>query len=267
MKSKHGRSFAAYTSIPFAKPPLGNLRFKKPEPMLENAWTGTRDGSQTIPVCFQMSPNPWLMKHLGQEDCLYLNVYVPQVDKVPKDGFPVMAWIHGGGFVAGDSTDMLYGPQSLMDKDVILVKMNYRLGIMGFLSLGNDDFPGNIGLWDQVAGLKWIQKNIGAFNGNPGKVTIFGESAGAWCINYLLVSKHSKGLFHAAIVQSGALDQGTLKTEMNMHIPSLHSKYVKKVGCESSSSGSVGKCLQNLSLDQLYEHYFMFNDPNCNSNS
>ena len=100
---------------------------------------------------------------------------------------------------------MLYGPGYLLDQDVILVTMNYRLGIFGFLTLGDEELPGNIGLWDQLGGLKWIEKNIGAFGGNPDKVTIFGQSAGSWSINYQLASHQSKGYFSSAIAQSGSI--------------------------------------------------------------
>ena len=100
---------------------------------------------------------------------------------------------------------MLYGPGYLLDQDVILVTMNYRLGIFGFLTLGDEELPGNIGLWDQLGGLKWIEKNIGAFGGNPDKVTIFGQSAGSWSINYQLASHQSEGYFSSAIAQSGSI--------------------------------------------------------------
>merc|ERR1712241_196744 len=98
-----------------------------------------------------------------------------------------MAWIHGGGFFGGDSGDLRYGPGNLLDKDVIFVSINYRLGVFGFLTLGDDSLPGNLGLWDQLGGFKWIKRNIAAFGGNPNRVTIFGESAGGWSISYHLL--------------------------------------------------------------------------------
>lgn len=140
---------------------------------------------------------------LGQEDCLYLNVYTP--DLAPKEAFPVMVWIHGGGYISGYGNDSLYGPEFLVKKDVILVTLNYRVGILGFLSLETEDIPGNAGAKDQVAALKWVQKNIKSFGGDPTNVTIFGESAGGSCVSFHLVSPMSAGLFKRAIIQSGAL--------------------------------------------------------------
>ena len=107
-----------------------------------------------------------------------------------------MAWIHGGGFNTGSSGEFFYEPGYLLDKDVILVSINYRLGIFGFLTLANENLSGNQGLWDQLGGLKWIKKNIAAFGGNPNKVTLFGLSAGAQSTNYNILSPLSKGLFN-----------------------------------------------------------------------
>ena len=116
-----------FRSIPYAKPPVGNLRFKKPELLLERAWDGIRDGSQKVNKCVQPSSISLLGSIRGQEDCLKLNVYVPQTE---KKNLPVMAWIHGGGFMIGDSGDFVYGPGYLLDKDVILVTINYRLSML-----------------------------------------------------------------------------------------------------------------------------------------
>ena len=114
-----------------------------------------------------------------------------------------MVWIHGGGFQVGAGTTDFYGPNLLVDKDVVIVSINYRLGVLGFLSTGDDVIPGNIGMWDQVLALKWVQRNIKAFGGDPDNVTIFGESAGGMSVSYLLLSPAASRLFHKAIVQSG----------------------------------------------------------------
>ncbi len=261
MTSRHGRNISAYRSIPYAKPPIGNLRFKKPELTLENAWQGVKDGSLKIPSCIQPSRGLSLLSKIkGTEDCLYLNVYVPQVSKVPSQGFPVMVWIHGGGFLSGDGSDGFYGPSNLLDKDIILVTLNYRLGIFGFLTAGNEEMPGNLGLWDQLGALKWVQKNIKAFDGNPEKVTIFGESAGGWSVSYQMASKQSKNLYSAAIVQSGPLDMGLLYVEKLQSLDDVHKTFIDKVGC--SAKESVIECLQALDSDEVMKHYQMFDSCN-----
>lgn len=142
---------------------------------------------------------------MGDEDCLYLNVYTPKLQAPEASLLPVMVFIHGGGFLFGHGTDdTAHGPDFLVEKDVVVVSFNYRLGILGFLSLDRKDAPGNMGLRDQVQALKWIQKNIKQFGGDPNNVTIFGVSAGGSSVEYLLLSPLAKGLFHKAIAQSGS---------------------------------------------------------------
>lgn len=137
---------------------------------------------------------------IGTEDCLYLNVYRP-VNDSPKRA--VMVWIHGGAFMNGSGSDRFYGPDYLIRKDIVLVTINYRLGIFGFLNLEDEIAPGNQGLKDQVMALKWIRENISNFNGDPNNVTIFGESAGAASTHYLAISPLAQGLFDKVISQSG----------------------------------------------------------------
>lgn len=136
------------------------------------------------------------------EDCLYLNIHTPQIS-TPNLKLPVMAYIHGGGFTYGSGNVESVGPDFLVPRGVILVTINYRLGALGFLSLQTPECPGNNGLKDQNLALRWIQKNISAFGGNPDNVTLFGESAGSVSVHYHLLSKLSRGLFHRAITQSG----------------------------------------------------------------
>lgn len=141
---------------------------------------------------------------VGDEDCLYLNVYTPPLNDIESLGkLPVMVYIHGGGFEAGSGSVRFSGPQHLLDKNIILVTGNYRLSALGFLSTETLDCPGNFGLKDQVEILKWVNKYITSFGGDPNSVTIFGNSAGGASVNYLMQSKLSKGLFHKAIPQSG----------------------------------------------------------------
>nr|QEE13681.1 carboxylesterase [Mythimna separata] len=140
---------------------------------------------------------------VGPEDCLTLNVYSPNHawDSAP---LPVMVFIHGGGFREGSGSALLYGPDYLVSQGVVLVTMNYRLNVHGFLCLGIKEAPGNAGMKDQVAALRWVQRNIRAFGGDPDNVTLFGESAGGASVSYHLLSPMSKGLFHRAISQSGS---------------------------------------------------------------
>ncbi|KDR18975.1 venom carboxylesterase-6-like [Zootermopsis nevadensis] len=199
MTSRSGRTFHAFLGIPYAAPPVGELRFKAPEP--PQPWGNILNATQDGPMCMQknyLEPNPRVQ---GQEDCLYLNVYTP--DLLPKVPLEVIVNIHGGGFFSGTGASYAWGPQYLLDKDVVLVTFNYRLGALGFLSTADNIAPGNFGLKDQVAALHWVQNNIAAFGGNPNCVTIFGQSAGGTSVHLHILSPLSAGLFHRAISQSG----------------------------------------------------------------
>nr|QID41587.1 carboxylesterase CXE19 [Ostrinia furnacalis] len=190
--------YYAFKGIPYAKPPLGPLRFKAPEP--PEAWSGIRDASQHGPVCPQYNERLDRIDE-GSEDCLYLNVYSKNL--TPPRPLPVMVWIHGGSFYTGSGNSDFYGPEFFMEHDVILVTFNYRLEVLGFLCLDNEEVPGNAGLKDQVAAMKWVKKNIAAFGGDTDNITLFGCSAGAACTSYHLISEMSRGLFNKAICQSG----------------------------------------------------------------
>ena len=142
---------------------------------------------------------------IGEEDCLVLNIYVPENVIINKkdEKLPVMIWIHGGGLMTGSGSLLDYDPVYLVNKNVAIVTINYRLGPFGFLSMGTDSVPGNAGFRDQVMAMKWVQENIADFGGNPDSVTIFGESAGALSASTHLLSPMSEGLFQRAILQSG----------------------------------------------------------------
>lgn len=194
-------SLTIYKGIPFAAPPVGELRWKAPQPL--EKWDSVKQTTEYAPAPFQ-GGNPPSGK---SEDCLYLNVWTPA--KSADEKIPVLVWIYGGGFSFGSTAEPGYDGTKLAKKGVILVSIAYRVGQLGFLahpelSAENpNNVSGNYGLLDQIAGLKWIQNNIAAFGGDPNKVTIFGESAGGISVSMLCASPLAKGLFQGAISESG----------------------------------------------------------------
>ncbi|WP_417464849.1 carboxylesterase/lipase family protein [Kordiimonas sp.] len=197
-----------FRAVPYALPPTGERRFRAPEPMPK--WDGVRDAVNAGPACMQppMAAGPYNRGEVKMdEDCLILDVTVPAG---AKDA-PVMVWIHGGTLIWGSSQSPMYNGAEFAKRGVILVSINYRLGVLGYLahpelSAENpDDISGNYGLLDQIAALKWVRENIAAFGGDAQNITIFGESAGALSTEYLLASPLAHGLFDRAIVQSGYL--------------------------------------------------------------
>ncbi len=192
---------AVFKNIPFAQPPVGDLRWRAPLPA--KAWTGVRDGTAFGPMCHQTGNQQ--LPH--SEDCLQLNVWTPKWPMTSR--VPVMVWFHGGGNTAGSGVEALFNGETLARRGVVLVTTNYRLGIFGFFAHPEltKESPhhssGNYGLLDQIQALRWVQENIARFGGNPANVTIFGESAGAADVNMLIASPLTKGLFVRGIAQSG----------------------------------------------------------------
>ena len=206
-----------FRGVPFAAPPVGELRFKAPQPV--EPWDGIRAAKSFGPISLQ-APNEMLEALLPpsdppqpqSEDCLYLNVWTPGLD---DDARPVMVWIHGGAFTIGSGSEDYYDGANLASRgDVVIVTINYRLGALGFLNLpalGQTNF----GMRDQVAALKWVQANVANFGGDPGNVTIFGESAGGMSVASLMASPEAAGLFQKAIPQSGAGHNALSNEETN----------------------------------------------------
>ena len=197
-----------FKGIPYAKPPVGELRFKPPQP--PKPWSYTFKAAMFGPVAPQAENEIGSTAAQEQsEDCLSLNVWTPAADDKHR---PVMVWIHGGGFTNGSGSDDWYDGSTFTERgDVVVVTLNYRLGALGFLYLGGVGGPeyaqsGNLGLLDQVAALKWVRDNIAAFGGDPGNVTIFGESAGSMSVCTLMGMPAARGLFQKAIGESGALN-------------------------------------------------------------
>ena len=195
-----------YKGIPFAAPPVGNLRWRAPQPVVK--WNGVKETAKFATACIQgMTMGPGGSGPAPSEDCLYLNIWSPA--KSPRDNVPVFVWIYGGGFAMGSTSDPTFGGEKLAKKGVMLVSIAYRVGQMGFFvhpelsAETKNRVSGNYGLLDMIAGLQWIQNNIAAFGGDPHHVTIFGESAGGIAVSMLCASPLAKGLFHGAISESG----------------------------------------------------------------
>lgn len=217
-KQNSDASVKIFLGVPFAAPPVGDLRWKAPQPPVK--WEGVRECSTPPPSAMQAPPNPfmmWTKEFMApleplSEDCLYLNIWTPA--KSTGEKLPVMVWIHGGAFTGGSGTVPLYDGEEMAKKGVVFITINYRLGVFGFLAHPwlSAESPlktsGNYGILDQIESLKWISRNIAAFGGNPGNVTIAGQSAGSFSVNALMISPLAKGLFHRAIGQSGGMFAG-----------------------------------------------------------
>lgn len=196
--STKGNTFYSFYSIPFAEPPVGDLRFKMPTKVKN--WEEVRDCTQKPPMCLQYA-FPFTNDLIGQEDCLYLNIFTPKPHE-ENARLPVMIFIHGGGFFCGSSNE--YPPHVMMNHDIVFVTIQYRLGMLGFLSTEDEEAPGNYGLRDQTMALSWVQHNIHLFGGDPVGITLFGESAGAASVHLQILSPRSVGLFQRAILMSGS---------------------------------------------------------------
>jgi carboxylesterase type B len=248
------RPFLEFKGIPYAKPPVENLRFKPPVKSNE-AWEGVRDGSKFGPICPQINTyNTSLIE--GNEDCLYLNVFVPKLSEEDADKpccqkLPVLVVIHGGSFQFESGSD--YGPEHWMEENMIVVTFNYRLSIFGFLRLPKNQIYGNMGMKDQVMALKWVQENIESFNGDPSRVTIMGVNSGAVSVHLHMLSPMSKALFQQAISQSGtALDPWGMPHKDRTNLIS------KMLNCEKNVE--LFDCLQNLTSDKIMIIQSSFND-------
>uniref|UniRef100_A0A336MQ38 carboxylesterase n=1 Tax=Culicoides sonorensis TaxID=179676 RepID=A0A336MQ38_CULSO len=194
-----GNSYLSWKGIPYAEPPIERLRFKAPVP--HKGWSGTRDATKHGHICIQHIPGQ--QSHVvGDEDCLYMNVYTPKL-RAKNEPYPVMVWIHGGAFTFGSGNSETFNPELFVNEDVIVVTLNYRLGVLGFLSTEDQNAQGNYGLKDILLAGEWIKNNIDIFGGDPNQITYFGESGGAMMIHDLLISPLGKGLFQRAIMQSG----------------------------------------------------------------
>lgn len=251
-----------FKGIPFAAPPVGDLRWRPPQPV--ESWEGVRD-------CFEFGnasaqkPSPLTNSFPGMkldadtsEDCLYLNIWAP-ADPGDKP-LPVMVWIHGGGYEMGAGSQGLYNGANMARAGVVLVTINYRLGPMGFLAHpalsreSDEGVSGNYGILDQIASLKWVQENIAAFGGDPDRVTIFGESAGGGSVFALLSSPLAKGLFHRAISESGPVLNWSHLDESKFGYPAAEeagAEMAETLGIEDGPDAAAK--LRDLDVDSLLE--------------
>ena len=219
-----GDGITIFKGIPFAAPPVGDLRWKAPAPV--KPWSGVKKADAFASACMQAANSQGNTAPVS-EDCLYLNVWTPATSADAK--IPVIVWVHGGGFTGGSTSTSMYDGTGFARKGVVLVSLAYRLGPFGFmahpdLSRESGHGSGAYGIQDLVAGLKWVQANIAAFGGDPAKVTIFGHSAGSAAVGFLAASPLSKGLFHRVIAMSGSSFtplQTSQQGSFGMSIPSL----------------------------------------------
>jgi para-nitrobenzyl esterase len=194
-----------FKGIPYAAPPVGDLRWREPQP--PEPWTDVLETTAFVHDCMQQVVDFEPIQTTPSEDCLYLNIWMPDYAD-PGDNLPVMVWIHGGGFVGGGTSIPVYDGSAFARQGIVVVSVNYRLGRLGFfahpaLIAANEGMVGNFGYMDQIAALKWVQNNIGAFGGDPQRVTVIGQSAGGASVLTLLTSPLTEGLFHQAMVMSG----------------------------------------------------------------
>lgn len=273
LESRLGNKFLSFRGIRYAEAPVGSLRFevlfyfrilqKKliflpcvesvmlthfygsvfQPPVPVKAWDDTFNATEDGPICIQFTRSA-AIQAIMNEDCLRLNIYTRNAS--PERNRPVIFYIHPGAFFESSGRSVGHGPHYFMDHDVVLVTINYRLGILGFLSTGTKESPGNNGLKDQVVALKWIQENIETFGGNPDAVTLMGYSAGAHSAMLHLVSPMSQNLFHRTIIMSGPATRQAI-------IPSdqldLAKKQVRLLNCSDESIESIMECFKNVCLE------------------
>jgi para-nitrobenzyl esterase len=254
-----GKDVHAYKGIPYAAPPVGENRWKPPQPV--RSWSGVRDCIMFGAACPQKMPAllaaiPELAIHAPySEDCLYLNVWTPARRSSAK--LPVLYWIHGGGFVMGAASEPLYDGEGLARLGCVVVSINYRLGLFGFLAHpalsreADTKVSGNYGLLDQIEGLRWVQRNIAAFGGDPEHVTIFGESAGGISVLCLMVAPQARGLLHGAVAQSAtAMDLPLLREVRPGEEPAEQAGQRMIAACGLDPSADARQ-LRQLSADAL----------------
>ncbi|XP_050684100.1 juvenile hormone esterase-like [Leptidea sinapis] len=261
MHTRKGHSIAAFTSVPYALPPIGDLRFKGPVAVTAEQWgLGGLDATRSPQPCVQRNPYIRQKEIVGDEDCLYLNIYVPDAHLRARDEkkpLPVMVFVHGGGWMCGDSTVDSYGPELLLDRDVLLVTLNYRLGPLGFLSTQDEVCPGNNGLKDQQEALRFVQRHIHNFGGDNRSVTIFGESAGGASVHFHMLSDTSAGLFARAISESGTALVPWAESPPGEALRQAF-RLAKFLGCPQAPSWRMIECLRTRDSYEIIDTEFTY---------
>uniref|UniRef100_A0A914CFM5 Carboxylic ester hydrolase n=1 Tax=Acrobeloides nanus TaxID=290746 RepID=A0A914CFM5_9BILA len=241
-----------FLNIPFAKPPVGELRFEKPQP--PEPWTAIREAKSYGPACV---PHVWSKGAFGKtndinEDCLTLNVYRPNKKSASKNGYPVLVWVHGGGFGVGSAVETGYinVTNNFIPQDIIVVAIQYRLGPLGWISTGDSTLPGNLGYWDMTASLKFIHENIKNFGGNPEKVTVWGESAGSAAVLGLTLSPYSRDYVSQSIEMSGSV---LAAWGSNEAVVEVTKELSTALNCSKEDSTTVKTCWKTKSVDEILE--------------
>ncbi|XP_055628009.1 esterase B1-like [Toxorhynchites rutilus septentrionalis] len=249
-----GQQYISFQGIPYARPPIGKLRFKAP--IAPEKWTEDLDCSQQCLPCYQFDRRA--NEIVGSEDSLRINVFTKTINT--SNLLPVMVFIYGGSFTEGTSGTELFGPDFLLQKDIVLVSFNYRVGALGFLSCQSpdDEVPGNAGLKDQHMAIKWVVENIAAFGGDPQKITLCGHSAGACSVQYHIISDASKNLFQRAIIMSGSsYSDWALSPQRNWT-----EKLAKAIGWDGEGNESVAlKFLQTAKPEDIVSHQEKLLEP------
>ncbi|XP_053689265.1 acetylcholinesterase-like isoform X2 [Sabethes cyaneus] len=240
----NGNDSFAFRGIPYAKPPIGELRHKAPQP-LEKFQSPVLDCSAERDVCF--SRNMFTQEIEGSENCLFLNVYTPQLENGGKL-LPVMVFVHGGAFLFGSGNSDCYSPEYLLQEGVVTATLNYRLSTLGFLYLPSQGIEGNAGLKDQLMALRWVSENISNFGGDPNNVTLFGESAGAASVHLHLLSPRSRQYFHKAICQSGC---SIMEWVMQLNPEEKARTLAKLIGCNQENDAEMYETLMTASTEDL----------------
>jgi len=236
--SRNGQHYHQFLGVPFAEPPVGELRFREPVPV--TAWDDIRDATVPGPSCMQASYLPIT----GAEDCLTLSVFT----KDPGARRPVLVYLHGGAFIHGGIAGKT--GEYLLEEDIVLVTVQYRLGPLGWLTTADGEAPGNYGLQDQLLALRWVQQHIGAFGGEKDIVTLAGFSAGAASVNLLMLSPLSAGLFHRAVAMSGSALAWWASLN---NLETTSKKLARAVNCTDTPSAAMISCLQNVSAADLMQ--------------
>jgi len=240
-ESRGGKRILAFRGIRHVEPPVGQKRFRPP--VLAGKWEGIKEAKHNGHICPQhlaTKPDVWV----GEEDCLWINVFTR--DLAVNKRRPVIVWIHGGNFARGSASE--YEPDYLLDEDVVLVTIQYRLGMFGFLSTEDSHLPGNYGMRDQLAALQWVKQYIEAFTGDPGQITIMGQQAGGASVHYHLLSPLTRGLFNRAISMSGSALcwWASLKRPLERA-----NRLAKLVECNKDDRAEMVECLRNIPMEKL----------------